>query len=572
MKKIFFLLNFCIGQALLFGQINYITAEPYQKLNIEILTDRDYSIEQIANDSSLVFQKDLTLKDYQTNTAYWIKSRLTNTSDRYSEYYLEIIPFLDNTYYYFDQKQEKWEMLKGGLSAKDATGRRGLVKMGFYPNQTTDLYIKANLEKFSGQSFHTTASLRVSQATPIDRQAQQTYMYWLITAVTIGMFFIFNGYVYLMFRDKAYLYYLATLVSGLLYLTSITGLIHRFVPIRFFQARICNDNNMVCYFDFNAFALNISIALVIGYFIAFTQEFLQTSSILPKWNRFLKYTKYVFISYMILSAVITYSGVAYLKSIGFIIVENIVIAVVICFLIASGVMAYRKKFKPAKYFLAANSVQLAIMVLLAVYLIVYKEYDHTVTFLPHIALLAQALTFAISLVARVNIMKEELRNKQEESIHLKHHNEQMILREQLLQLEKQKLQEEFDFKNRQLAATTMHLYKKNEILSGLQTQIRKIPKSETPDAVITQIKSTINNNMYIDADWERFKLHFEQVHPDFFKELKEKHPKLTAYEIRLCAYLHIQLSGKEIATLLNIDPPSVRKAKMRLKKKMESML
>src|SRR5690606_27468906 len=223
---------------------------------------------------------------------------------------------------------------------------------GFYPNQTTDLYIKANLEKFSGQSFHTTASLRVSQATPIDRQAQQTYMYWLITAVTIGMFFIFNGYVYLMFRDKAYLYYLATLVSGLLYLTSITGLIHRFVPIRFFQARICNDNNMVCYFDFNAFALNISIALVIGYFIAFTQEFLQTSSILPKWNRFLKYTKYVFISYMILSAVITYSGVAYLKSIGFIIVENIVIAVVICFLIASGVMAYRKKFKPAKYFLA----------------------------------------------------------------------------------------------------------------------------------------------------------------------------------------------------------------------------
>jgi len=44
---------------------------------------------------------------------------------------------------------------------------------------------------------------------------------------------------------------------------------------------------------------------------------------------------------------------------------------------------------------------------------------------------------------------------------------------------------------------------------------------------------------------------------------------LTAYEIRLCAYLHLQLSGKEIATLLNIDPPSVRKAKMRLKKKME---
>jgi hypothetical protein len=271
---------------------------------------------------------------------------------------------------------------------------------------------------------------------------------------------------------------------------------------------------------------------------------------------------------MVLSAVITYSGFAYLKSIGFIIVENIVIAVVICFLIASGIMAYRKKFKPAKYFLAANTVQLVIMAVLAVYLMIYKEYDDTAAFLPHIALLVQALAFAVSLVARVNILKDELQAKQEESIRLQSHNEQMSLRQELMELEKQKLQEESDFKNRQLAATTMHLYNKNEILSELHTQIKKIPKSQTHDEVITQIKSTINNNIYIDADWEKFKLHFEQVHPGFFRELEKSHPNLTAYEIRLCAYLHIQLSGKEIATLLNIDPASVRKAKMRLKKKM----
>jgi hypothetical protein len=188
--------------------------------------------------------------------------------------------------------------------------------------------------------------------------------------------------------------------------------------------------------------------------------------------------------------------------------------------------------------------------------------------LPHIALLVQALAFAVSLVARVNILKDELQAKQEESIRLQSHNEQMSLRQELMELEKQKLQEESDFKNRQLAATTMHLYNKNEILSELHTQIKKIPKSQTHDEVITQIKSTINNNIYIDADWEKFKLHFEQVHPGFFRELEKSHPNLTAYEIRLCAYLHIQLSGKEIATLLNIDPASVRKAKMRLKKKM----
>src|SRR5690606_7762435 len=185
------------------------------------------------------------------------------------------------------------------------------------------------------------------------------------------------------------------------------------------------------------------------------------------------------------------------------------------------------------------------------------------SFLPHATLIIQALTFAVSLVARVNLLKDELQTKQEESIRLQHRNEMM-------ELEKQKLQEEFDFKNRQLASTTMHLYNKNEILNELHTHIKKIPKSKAPDEVITQIKSTINNNMYMDADWEKFKLHFEQVHPEFFKNLEINYPNLTAYEVRLCAYLHIQLSGKEIATLLNIDPASVRKAKMRLKKKMNA--
>lgn|SRR5690606_5334262 len=137
-------------------------------------------------------------------------------------------------------------------------------------------------------------------------------MYWLVTAVVIGMFFIFNGYVYLMFRDRAYLYYLAILISGLLYVTSLSGIFHRFLPFRIFQAKICNEDNLVCYFDFDFFVMNISIALVVGYFIAFAQEFLQTNTILPKWNKFLKYIKYIFVSYMVISSVITYSGLEHL--------------------------------------------------------------------------------------------------------------------------------------------------------------------------------------------------------------------------------------------------------------------
>ena len=561
MKKLLLL----IFSSVLFAQENQIGGEEFfRQLEIGVLADRDYTIEQVADDST-VFRKDLTLKDYKTNKSYWIKTSLTHTADRYTEFYLAAFPFLDNTYYYYDQKNKNWIQLRGGLAAKETIGRTGMVKLGLHPGQTTDIFVKNNLEKFAGQPHSITASLKIIRAEPIDRQAQQTYMYWLVTAVAIALFFIFNGYIYLMFRDRAYLYYLAILVSGLLYLTSITELIHQLIPIRFFQANICMDN-MVCFFNFKYFVLNISIASVIGCFTAFTREFLQTKVILPKWDKLLKYLNLAFVSYMVLFSVATYSGVVYLKTYGYALIENIVIILIICFLIASGIMAYRKKFKPAKYFLIANSVQLFIMAALAVYLSGYEK-EGEITLLPHLALLIQALAFSVSLVARFNLMKEELRREKEESIRLQSHNEQILLRNELMELEKQKLQEESDFKTRQLTATTMHLYNKNEILNELQTQIKKIPKSETPHTVISQIKSTINNNMYIDADWEKFKLHFEQVHPDFFKDLEKKHPQLTAYEVRLSAYLHLQLSTKEIATLLNIAPESVRKAKMRLKKK-----
>jgi len=61
---------------------------------------------------------------------------------------------------------------------------------------------------------------------------------------------------------------------------------------------------------------------------------------------------------------------------------------------------------------------------------------------------------------------------------------------------------------------------------------------------------------------------FEQVHPNFFKELQAKYPSLTKNELRLYSYFHINLGTKEIASLLNIDPASVSRAKTRLYKKM----
>ncbi|GAB5526531.1 MAG: hypothetical protein Roseis2KO_44030 [Roseivirga sp.] len=65
-------------------------------------------------------------------------------------------------------------------------------------------------------------------------------------------------------------------------------------------------------------------------------------------------------------------------------------------------------------------------------------------------------------------------------------------------------------------------------------------------------------------------LELEQSNKHFQQQLKSRFPRLTSYDLRLCTYLKSNLSTKEIATLLNITPDSVKKAKHRLRKKINA--
>jgi DNA-directed RNA polymerase specialized sigma subunit len=134
------------------------------------------------------------------------------------------------------------------------------------------------------------------------------------------------------------------------------------------------------------------------------------------------------------------------------------------------------------------------------------------------------------------------------------------------------LQTTLEANQRELMGKSVYILQKNQLLAELKTQVKDIsalyPHSRH-DALKT-IQSSLSDSEYLDDEWDKFKLHFEQVHPSFFKDLLLSHPKLTKYELRLYAYFHINMSTKEIAALLNIAPSSVRQAKARLSKKMKS--
>lgn len=148
--------------------------------------------------------------------------------------------------------------------------------------------------------------------------------------------------------------------------------------------------------------------------------------------------------------------------------------------------------------------------------------------------------------------------------------EELKAQAELTLLNNEKLQIELDHSHRELSSSTMYAYQKNEILGKISEIIAQLtPENKETKEKVKELKSIVKNNLDDKNEWERLKLHFEKVHPEFFKRLQQKCPSLTQHEQKHCAYLRIKLSNKEIAALLNVSPKSMQMARYRLKKKMD---
>ena len=140
--------------------------------------------------------------------------------------------------------------------------------------------------------------------------------------------------------------------------------------------------------------------------------------------------------------------------------------------------------------------------------------------------------------------------------------------QQLMKLRNEQLAEVVDSKNRELAVSTMSLINKNELLTVIKEDLKKTSTDDNRSSVKSLIMS-ITKNISEEDSWKVFKEAFDSTDKDFLKKVKVAHNSLTPNDLRLCAYLRLNLSSKEIAPLLNISVRSVEIKRYRLRKKME---
>jgi len=89
------------------------------------------------------------------------------------------------------------------------------------------------------------------------------------------------------------------------------------------------------------------------------------------------------------------------------------------------------------------------------------------------------------------------------------------------------------------------------------------------DKLKSELLSLIHADHRVDDQWDQLIIHFQGVHQDFFSKLKHHCSSITEHELRLCAYIKMNLSSKDIAKILNINPSSVKICKFRLKRKLK---
>lgn len=544
-----------------------------------LLVDQGYTLDRVRTDTTLRFVPNDSLRPVKA-TYYWLKVVVINPAHYDEPYNVSVQPSLKNTLYSLDRNSLRWVSQQGGIYAPNM-GRRNRNLMTFVAQGHTEttLFIQVDVRYPFDKAIKPVITIEKQAIT--NRDDQFRLIAWIASLSVLFLFFLNNLIIYFNFKHKIILYYLIVQIGGMIYVTDYKHFFQVLFPCPVFTIGLLS-NGQLTHYDLGNLLQHFSIFLILFGLVQLTRAYLNTSTTLPRLDFILRYGLYTYVLLSFILLVIN-SCLVYLESYT-IWYHNVLALFLIGVIIWTCIIGYVRRLPAASPFLLATILPLSFILAISLFQVFVSFNKNEGTLLPDLAIITQALMFSVALVARTKLIQQELIVRNAEALQHRFDMREMELSHQLTELENQKinadirhektknelLQQRLEINQRELASTTLYMVQKNELLANLKARLVKLTNRHptVSQQELKGIESILQSDQYLDADWGKFKVHFEQVHPDFFDNLLAKYPSLTKHEIRLYAYFHINLSTKEIAALLNIDPASVRRAKTRLYKKM----
>ncbi|MBE0675736.1 MAG: hypothetical protein IH591_13835, partial [Bacteroidales bacterium] len=175
--------------------------------------------------------------------------------------------------------------------------------------------------------------------------------------------------------------------------------------------------------------------------------------------------------------------------------------------------------------------------------------------------------------ARLATLRQEEKHRQEiKEREERYQREALIAEREIIRLRNEKLQSEMISRDKELANQTMGLINKNKFLKRVNEDLGNIQDYIVNDAArakVAGLKKLIRKEIDQKVQNKIFETYFDEANEELFRRLKEKYPDLTSYDLRLCAFIKMNISTKEIATILNISYRGAEVSRYRLRKKMD---
>lgn len=569
-------------------------------MRVGVLPDRGYSWDRIGTDTTLAFAPADSLHPAQARR-YWLKLAVSNPS-RYAEaYQLTVLPNLDNTLFYFDENARAWRSRRAGQAvATDSQRLKGPLPLRLPGRATTTVYVLVRL----GRPAALPPAIRLLVSLEPEAEVRKKDAFfttaWAVSLGVLALLLLANLLAYSRFRDRVTRYYICTQVGAMLYVTAFRGLFKVLFPGPVFSQLVLPSG--LCYaYSLNSLLMHLSVVLLLLGAVQMTRAYLPLQARLPRLDAGLRYALTGYLAFSAVVAAVNLGGF-YLDNYS-LLFDNVLVLGLAGLLLATSVVAYQHRLPAARTYLLANAVPLLFVLLVALYHVAAGVSSDGNQLLPDLTIVSHALGFSAAISIRLQSLQQSLLAKEREADYLaldiqakELRNREIVLKNShiqtaLLELQRRQqardehaqqlsadhqqqqannleLQQQLEANQRELASTSLYVQQKNVLLAELKQQIQELStQGPGPQKELAGIKSILQTSLYLDEDWSKFKLHFEQVHPRFFEELQARYPALTKNEQRLYCYFHINLATKEIAALLNIDPASVRRAKTRLFKK-----
>jgi hypothetical protein len=485
-----------------------------------------------------VFNPDFNPAKLQTGIHYWLRLKVKNNSTIQKEWYLQTSLHSELSEIYVFQKDSMIADFHAGqllpFDARAIKVRTNLLNLRLSPDSLSEVYFHFYWGKYPDNA------VIISDSESYLEVNTRAYLFVGLIYGFLILMLVYNLMLYFSVREKLYLYYTFYIIASIFLLLWKDG-----IGFQYLWPSLP---------DINHHHHRWAMFLVLIASILYTLQFLEVP---------LNERKYKVLVVAILSMNGVYLSASYFVSNYF---NVLPIPYLISYLFLIGICIYwmKKKIVFARYLLISLVSITSAFVIMKLRYSGILEWNWFFEYILNYAIALDALVMSWAIRDKLSVLRYQ-KDEREKAIALE---ERLLIEHKLVQLKNENLEREIQHQNQELAMMVSMEAHKIEYMQNLKENLEEVLK-ENPG--LTNLKKIIKQFDQGDFElkWDKFRINFDKANNNILSRLEIAQPKLKQSDLLFCAYLLMNKSNKELASMLNISVSGVEKRQMRLKEKLQ---